>query len=179
MTSHDDQAQHGQEMHPEVEAGNAATAQSAVAVDAAPHKPWYRRIRWWGWVLIAIAAVMVVFAGTVGTQALLVKHHEEAAIAVVKDAVKKHRLNDLDGVVADMQKQTRAAKNITNGPLWSFTEKLPGIKGSMRVVRMMTDVVDDMAQDTAPKFADVAQRRHQADLQEWQHQCRADRQSIA
>ena len=27
----------------------------------------------------------------------------------------------------------------------------------MRVVRMMTDVVDDMAQDTAPKFADVAQ----------------------
>ena len=157
MTSHDDQAQHGQETLPEVETGNAATAQSAVAVDAAPHKPWYRRIRWWGWVLIAIAAVLVVFAGTVGTQALLVKHHEEAAIAVVKDAVKKHRLNDLDGVVSDMQKQTRAAKNITNGPLWSFTEKLPGIKGSMRVVRMMTDVVDDMAQDTAPKFADVAQ----------------------
>lgn len=121
------------------------------------HKPWYRRVRWWGWVLIAIAAVMVVFAGTIGTQALLVKHHEEAAIAVVKDAVKKQRLNDLDGVVADMQKQTRAARNITNGPLWSFTEKLPGIKGSMRVVRMMTDVVDDMAQDTAPKFADAAQ----------------------
>lgn len=72
---------------------------------AVPRKPWYRRIRWWGWVLIAIAAVMVVFAGTVGTQALLVKHHEEAAIAVVKDAVKKHRLNDLDGVVADMQKR--------------------------------------------------------------------------
>lgn len=157
MTSHEDQAQHGQGTHPEVEAGNATPSQGAVAVDAAPRKPWYRRIRWWGWLLIAIAAVLVVFAGTVGTQALLVKHHEEAAIAVVKDAVKKHRLNDLDGVVADMQKQTRAAKNITNGPLWSFTEKLPGIKGSMRVVRMMTDVVDDMAQDTAPKFADVAQ----------------------
>lgn len=121
------------------------------------HKPWYRRVRWWGWILIAIAAVLVVFTGTVGTQALLVKHHEEAAIAVVKDAVKERKLNDFDGVVADMQKQTRAARNITNGPLWSFTEKLPGIKGSMRVVRMMTDVVDDMAQDTAPKFADVAQ----------------------
>ena len=157
MTSHDDQAQHGQRAHPEVEDGNTATAQSAVAVDTAPRKPWYRRVHWWGWVLIALAAVLMVFTGTIGTQALLVKHHEEAAIAVVKDAVKKHRLNDLDGVVADMQKETRAAKNITNGPLWSFTEKLPGIKGSMRVVRMMTDVVDDMAQDTAPKFADVAQ----------------------
>ena len=157
MTSHEDQAQHGQRAQSEVTPGNAAPTQDAVAANAVPRKPWYRRIRWWGWVLIAIAAVLVVFAGTVGTQALLVKHHEEAAIAVVKDAVKKHRFNDLDGVVADMQKETRAAKNITNGPLWSFTEKLPGIKGSMRVVRMMTDVVDDMAQDTAPKFADVAQ----------------------
>ncbi|RGW09325.1 DUF4012 domain-containing protein [Bifidobacterium pseudolongum] len=157
MTSHEDQTQHGQRTQSEVTPGNAAPAQAAMTAGAVPRKPWYRRIRWWGWVLIAIAAVMVVFAGTVGTQALLVKHHEEAAIAVVKDAVKKHRLNDLDGVVADMQKETRAAKNITNGPLWSFTEKLPGIKGSMRVVRMMTDVVDDMAQDTVPKFADVAQ----------------------
>lgn len=157
MTSHDDQTQHGQRTQSEVTPGNAALAQAAVAANAVPRKPWYRRIRWWGWVFIAIAAVMVVFTGTIGTQALLVKHHEEAAIAVVKDAVKEHRLNDLDGVVADMQKQTRAAKNITNGPLWSFTEKLPGIKGSMRVVRMMTDVVDDMARDTVPKFADVAQ----------------------
>lgn len=157
MTSHDDQTQHGQRTQSEVTPGNAAPAQAAVAANAVPRKPWYRRIRWWGWVFIAIAAVMVVFTGTIGTQALLVKHHEEAAIAVVKDAVKEHRLNDLDGVVADMQKQTRAAKNITNGPLWSFTEKLPGIKGSMRVVRMMTDVVDDMARDTVPKFADVAQ----------------------
>lgn len=157
MTSHDDQAQHEQGTHPKAEAGNAVPAHDAVAAEAVPHKPWYRRIRWWGWILIAIAAVLVVFAGTVGTQALLVKHHEEAAIAVVKDAVKERKLNDLDGVVADMQKQTRAARNITNGPLWSFTEKLPGIKGSMRVVRMMTDVVDDMAQDTAPKFVDAAQ----------------------
>lgn len=157
MTSHDDQAQHGQGAHPKEEAGNAVPAHDAVAAEAVPHKPWYRRIRWWGWILIAIAVVLVAFAGTVGTQALLVKHHEEAAIAVVKDAVKERKLNDLDGVVADMQKQTRAARNITNGPLWSFTEKLPGIKGSMRVVRMMTDVVDDMAQDTAPKFVDAAQ----------------------
>ena len=157
MTSHDDQEQRGQGAHPKEEADNAVPVHDAVAAEAVPHKPWYRRIRWWGWILIAIAAVLVVFAGTVGTQALLVKHHEEAAIAVVKDAVKERKLNDLDGVVADMQKQTRAARNITNGPLWSFTEKLPGIKGSMRVVRMMTDVVDDMAQDTAPKFVDAAQ----------------------
>lgn len=157
MTSHDDQEQRGQGTHPEAESGNTVPSQNAVVAETAPHKPWYRRIRWWGWVLIVLSAILVVFAGTVGTQALLVKHHEEAAIAVVKDAVKKQRLNDLDGVVADMQKQTRAARDITNGPLWSFTEKLPGIKGSMRVVRMMTDVVDDMAQDTAPKFADVAQ----------------------
>lgn len=157
MTSHDDQEQRGQGAHPKEEADNAVPVHDAMAAEAVPHKPWYRRIRWWGWILIAIAAVLVVFAGTVGTQALLVKHHEETAIAVVKDAVKERKLNNLDGVVADMQKQTRAARNITNGPLWSFTEKLPGIKGSMRVVRMMTDVVDDMAQDTAPKFVDAAQ----------------------
>ena len=72
MTSHDDQAQRGQGTHPEAESGNTAPSQNAVVAETAPHKPWYRRIRWWGWVLIAIAAVMVVFAGTVGTQALLV-----------------------------------------------------------------------------------------------------------
>ena len=133
-------------------------AGDGIGKDGQDKPAWYRRVRWWGWVLIAVAAVIVAFVGTVGTQALLVKHHEEAAIAVVKDAVKKNRLNDLDGVVADVQRQTRAARDITNGGLWSFTEKIPGIKGSMRVVRMMTDVVDDMAQDTAPKFVDVAQR---------------------
>lgn len=157
MTSHDDQEQRGQGAHPKEEADNAVPVHDAMGAETVSHKPWYRRIRWWGWILIAIAAVLVVFAGTVGTQALLVKHHEEAAIAVVKDAVKERKINNLDGVVADMQKQTRAARNITNGPLWSFTEKLPGIKGSIRVVRMMTDVVDDMAQDTAPKFVDAAQ----------------------
>lgn len=133
-------------------------AGDGIGEDGQDKPAWYRRVRWWGWILIAVAAVIVAFVGTVGTQALLVKHHEEAAIAVVKDAVKKNRLNDLDGVVADVQRQTRAARDITNGGLWSFTEKIPGIKGSMRVVRMMTDVVDDMAQDTAPKFVDVAQR---------------------
>ena len=121
MTSHDDQAQHGQGAHPKAEADNAVPVHDAMGAETVSHKPWYRRIRWWGWILIAIAAVLVVFAGTVGTQALLVKHHEEAAIAVVKDAVKERKINNLDGVVADMQKQTRAAKNITNGPLWSFT----------------------------------------------------------
>lgn len=133
-------------------------AGDGIGEDGQDKPAWYRRVRWWGWILIAVAAVIVAFVGTVGTQALLVKHHEEAAIAVVKDAVKKNRLNDLDGVVADVQRQTRAARDITDGGLWSFTEKIPGIKGSMRVVRMMTDVVDDMAQDTAPKFVDVAQR---------------------
>lgn len=163
MTLHEEQAQHEHGNHPGNEAATAAQAQPAVEEGEVANgtgtttKAWYRRIRWWGWVLIAIAAVIVVFAGAVGTQALLVKHHEDKAIAVMEDAVKGRDLNNLDGAIADMQKETRAAKNITNGALWSFTEKLPGIKGSMRVVRMMTDVVDDMAQDTAPKFADVVQ----------------------
>ena len=137
------------------QAVDAADADETEAADETDKPVWYRRIRWWGWILIAIAAVIVVFFGAVGTQALLVKHHEEAAITVVKNAVKQNRLNDLDGVIADVQKETRAAKDITNGGLWSFTEKIPGIKGSMRVVRMMTDVVDDMAQETAPKYADA------------------------
>ncbi|RYQ08913.1 methyl-accepting chemotaxis protein [Bifidobacterium pseudolongum subsp. globosum] len=160
MTSRDKQTRQEQENHSRVEGAaqvDSAAVQDDVSGEAVTHIAWYLRIRWWGWVLIAVAAVCVVFAGTIGTQALLVKHHEDTAIAVVKDAVKEQRLNDLDGVVADMQKETRAARNITNGALWRFTEKLPGIKGSMRVVRMMTDVADDMAQDTAPKFADAAQ----------------------
>lgn len=147
------------EMNEGIEDSDAISADAVGLEDNENGKPsWHRSVRWWGWILIAIAAVIVAFVGTVGTQALLVKHHEEAAIAVVKDAVKNNRLNDLDGVVADVQRQTRAARDITNGGLWSFTEKIPGIKGSMRVVRMMTDVVDDMAQNTAPKFVDVAQQ---------------------
>lgn len=126
--------------------------------DAVSKPVWYLRVRWWGWVLIAIAAVFTVFAGMVGAQILCVVNHEKAAVSVVKSAVGGDGLDDVEGVVASLQKETTAARDITNGGLWSFTEKIPGIKGSMHVVRMMTDAVDDLAHDTVPKFVVAARR---------------------
>lgn len=51
-------------------------AGDGIGEDGQDKPAWYRRVRWWGWILIAVAAVIVAFVGTIGTQALLVKHHE-------------------------------------------------------------------------------------------------------
>lgn len=137
---------------------NSKVNHDGMNADAVSKPVWYRRVRWWGWVLITVVAVFVVFAGMVGTQILCVVNHEKAAVSAIKSAVGEEGLDDVDDVVVAVQKETAAAKDITNGGLWSFTEKIPGIKGSMHVVRMMTDVVDDLAHDTVPKFVVAARR---------------------
>lgn len=137
---------------------NSKVNHDGMNADAVSKPVWYRRVRWWGWVLITVVAVFVVFAGMVGTQILCVVSHEKAAVSAIKSAVGEEGLDDVDDVVVAVQKETAAAKDITNGGLWSFTEKIPGIKGSMHVVRMMTDVVDDLAHDTVPKFVVAARR---------------------
>lgn len=127
--------------------GNSPESHAAV--------PWYRRIQWWGWVLIGLCTVIAVFAGTFGIQAMSVKKQETQAIDAVKSAVASGEMDKLPNALADMQQHTRKANETTHNGLWNFVATWPGIGNDIHAVQELTQIVDDIAQDVAPQYADI------------------------
>lgn len=127
--------------------GNSPESHAAV--------PWYRRIQWWGWVLIGLCTVIAVFAGTFGIQAMSVKKQETQAIDTVKSAVASGEVDKLPNALADMQQHTRKANETTHNGLWNFVATWPGIGNDIHAVQELTQIVDDIAQDVAPQYADI------------------------
>ncbi len=127
--------------------GNSPESHAAV--------PWYRRIQWWGWVLIGLCTVIAVFAGTFGIQAMSVKKQETQAIDAVRSAVASGEVDKLPNALADMQQHTRKANETTHNGLWNFVATWPGIGNDIHAVQELTQIVDDIAQDVAPQYADI------------------------
>lgn len=123
---------------------------------AAPKRPWYKRIRWWGWTLIGILAVLVAFFGTFGVQAYVVYKHEMAAVNAVTNTVKSGNLKELPNVVQQMQQETKKANAITHNGLWRFTGKIRGLRSNIRAVQELTQIVEDTSTDVVPKYVDIA-----------------------
>lgn len=138
------------------QAEHDAQAEHTEPKNSEPKKAWYKRIRWWGWVLIAIFAVIIGFFGTLGTQALMVKNHEEKAIAVVKDTVKGGNLSNMSNAIAQMQENTKQANAITHNGLWNFVASWPGVGSNIRVAQDLTQIVDDVAAQNVPEYVNIA-----------------------
>lgn len=160
---------------PEIEHDNeaavnaAATGQSAESAGTTPQseptssnesessrQPWYKRIRWWGWLLITIAAVIIGFFGTFGTQAYMAYRHEMAAVDAVTNTVKSGNMKDLPKAVQLMQQETKKANEITHNGLWKFTGKIRGLRSNIRAAQELTQIVEDTSADVVPKYMDIA-----------------------
>ncbi|KFI61439.1 DUF4012 domain-containing protein [Bifidobacterium cuniculi] len=122
---------------------------------AAPRMPWYRRIHWWGWTLIALLVAVLAVVGTFGVQGLIIKQHEQKAIAALTDTVKGGDLSKLPEAVTKMQDETAAANRLAHAGLWSAAAGLPGLGMNVQSLQDMTQVVDDAAHETLPKYMDI------------------------
>lgn len=172
MSEHDDETTAENATPPVTETPDdtaADTTDSAAATDggtsgdgedtpdaaAAPHVPWYRRIRWWGWTLIGILVAVLAVVGTFGVQGLMIKHHEQKALHALTSVVKKGDLSKLPEAITKMQAETAAANDLAHTGLWGAAAGLPGLGVNVQSLQGMTQVVDDAAHETLPKYLDI------------------------
>lgn len=116
-------------------------------------KRWYARIRWWGWTLIALAAILASLAGVYGVQAMQIKKHEYAAINVVKSALTYERFSDPEALMADVQRETESARSIAHNGWWNALASMPGLGADIGALQHVTDILNDLALQTLPEYA--------------------------
>lgn len=142
--------------HSDAQQGSEASTVTAQSATTRNIQPWYRRIRWWGWTLIAIAVLFVGFFGTFGAQAYMVYRHEMAAIHTVVDTARSGSMQELPNAVRQMQEETRKANAITHNGLWQFTGKIRGLRSNIRAAQELTQIVEDASVEVVPDYVDIA-----------------------
>lgn len=73
-----------------------------------------KHMRWWGWLIIAMAACLAAIAGVYTVQAVQIHNHENAATNAVKRAVSEGKFTDVDLIVEQMQRESAAARDIAH-----------------------------------------------------------------
>ena len=118
-------------------------------------------------VLIVLLAIAAVFGMQLYKQAKSVKAHESQAISslsAINDPAKLKDAAALQASIAQAQQQTAQAKQIAHGSLWNVTAKMPFVGSDIATVQGMTEVVDNLAQQTLPSLTTAVQQLAGANL---------------
>ncbi len=118
-------------------------------------------------VLVLLVAISAIFGVKFYKQAQSVKEHEGKALSALSIINKTSELENAETAAAAMrqaQTETAEAKAIAHGTLWNVAAKIPFVGSDIATVQGMTEVVDDMAQQTLPQLASIAQRLANSDL---------------
>lgn len=118
-------------------------------------------------VIIVLVGVLIVGGLTFYKQAQTVKNHETQAISAISAISDSNVLNG-DGIsseaVAQAQSHTAEAKRIAGNPLWKVAGVMPVVGNDVKTVRGMTEVLDDLTQQTLPAISSIAQKFDAAQL---------------
>lgn len=118
-------------------------------------------------VLIVLLAIAAVFGMQLYKQAKSVKAHESQAISslsAINDPAKLKDAAASQASIAQAQQQTAQAKQIAHGSLWNVAAKMPFIGSDIATVQGMTEVVDNLAQQTLPSLTIAVQQLADANL---------------
>ena len=118
-------------------------------------------------VLIVLLAIAAVFGMQLYKQAKSVKAHESQAISslsAINDPAKLKDAAASQASIAQAQQQTAQAKQIAHGSLWNVAAKMPFVGSDIATVQGMTEVVDNLAQQTLPSLATAVQQLADANL---------------
>ena len=118
-------------------------------------------------VLIVLLAIAAVFGMQLYKQAKSVKAHESQAISslsAINDPAKLKDAAALQASIAQAQQQTAQAKQIAHGSLWNVAAKMPFVGSDIATVQGMTEVVDNLAQQTLPSLTTAVQQLAGANL---------------
>lgn len=108
--------------------------------------------------LVAFAAAASVAGVKFYKEAMQVKDHETQAVTLIQQVKDLQSFKDPDAVanvLPQLQSHTSAARSIAETDLWNFAAKLPWIGDDVKSVQGMTQIVDDLSQQTLPKLSDV------------------------
>lgn len=118
-------------------------------------------------VLIVLLAIAAVFGMQLYKQAKSVKAHESQAISslsAINDPAKLKDAAASQAYIAQAQQQTAQAKQIAHGSLWNVAAKMPFVGSDIATVQGMTEVVDNLAQQTLPSLTTAVQQLAGANL---------------
>ena len=118
-------------------------------------------------VLIVLLAIAAVFGMQLYKQAKSVKAHESQAISslsAINDPAKLKDAAASQASIAQAQQQTAQAKQIAHGSLWNVAAKMPFVGSDIATVQGMTEVVDNLAQQTLPSLTIAVQQLAGANL---------------
>lgn len=118
-------------------------------------------------VLVVLAAVAVVMGLQFYKQAKDVKAHESQAISALSVIGDTSKLKDVaasQSAIKQAQQETAQAEQISHGALWNMAAKMPVIGNDIATVQGMTEIVDDLAQQTLPRLTNAVQQLADSDL---------------
>ncbi|QJW35753.1 DUF4012 domain-containing protein [Cellulosimicrobium protaetiae] len=121
-----------------------------------PRHPRSRRrsgLRWVGWGLLLLVALLVVAAGLLARDAFAARDALMTAmdeVPAAEDALRAGDVETADAVLADVQPLTATARQSTDGPLWALAAHLPVYGQDVRAFSAAAATVDDLATDVLP-----------------------------
>lgn len=124
----------------------------------------------WLWI-VGIIVVVLIAVGATGLmfykQAKQVQAHEMSALDTLKKfkAIKStEEIATVRASIPQLQKETSAAHEITEGPLWKIASAVPSVGSDISTVRGMTEIVDRLSQEAIPGYLDTVDALTSADL---------------
>lgn len=126
-----------------------------------------RRRHIWPWIVLAVLVVVAAAAGitayTFYKQSMEVKAHEEKAISLMSglkglsgsgaSGVSKDTVDSINAVLPQLQSETAAAEQITNGKLWTLASHMPVYGDDITTVRGMTRIVHSLTTESIPQLS--------------------------
>ncbi|WP_236027999.1 DUF4012 domain-containing protein [Bifidobacterium pongonis] len=112
-------------------------------------------------VIVVAAGILAVCGLTFYKQAQSVKDHENQAVSAISamansDVLKSTGISP--DTIAQAQRHTAEAKRIAHGSLWNIFSVTPVVGNDVKTLQGMTEVLDDLTQQTLPEINTIAQK---------------------
>ena len=136
------------------------------------HRPPRKRLirRWWFWLIVVVVLVLVasgLYAWALASKVFEAKGELESAQSLASDLREQATALDMDAAMSTLDEvsdHTSRAVEITEDPLWSFSEGLPVLGKNLVVVRELAGVTDDLMTDVATPLVEAVQTVDPASL---------------
>jgi hypothetical protein len=114
-------------------------------------------MRWVRPAVVVLVTLAVAATLWIGVRGWLAKGHLEKAVALVPRLEQQARHGNAGtGDVTALQRETRAARDLTGDPVWSGAQQLPWVGVNLSAMRTTARAVDTVATRAVPPLLSVA-----------------------
>jgi len=128
--------------------------------------------RAWPWAVAAVIVALALAGAWVGVRGYLAKGELEAAVPLAGRIQQQVINGDTDGAavtLAKLQQHSSSARSLTSDIVWRASELVPWAGSNLRVVRELTEVVDDLAKDGVGPLTELAGELNPSDFKPVDH----------